>query len=64
MKILILCLLTGVMISLGFALRAMTTGSRQQTVNALTLRVALSIGLLVVMLISWKMGLIEPHNGG
>ena len=64
MKILILCLLTGVMISLGFALKAMTTGSRQQTVNALTLRVALSIGLLVVMLISWKMGLLEPHNGG
>ena len=61
MKILILCLLTGVVISLGFALRGMTNGSRQQTVNALTLRVILAIGLRVVMLVSWKMGLIEPH---
>jgi len=66
MKILILCLLTTVVISLGFALRAMTstTVSRQQTANALTIRVVLSIGLLVVMLVSWKMGWIEPHNAG
>ena len=66
MKILILCLLTGVVISMGFALRAMTStaGSRRQTANALTVRVVLSIGLLVVMLVSWKMGWIEPHNSG
>lgn len=66
MKILILSLLTLVVISLGFALRAMTTttGSQRQTANALTVRVVLSIGLLVVVLVSWKMGWIEPHNAG
>ena len=70
MKILILSLLTLVVISLGFALRAMTTTttnttvSRRQTANALTVRVILSIGLLVVVLVSWKMGWIEPHNAG
>lgn len=66
MKILILSLLTLVVISLGFALRAMTTttGYQRQTANALTVRVVLSIGLLVVVLVSWKMGWIEPHNAG
>ena len=37
-------------------------GESDQTVKALTLRVALSIGLFILLMIGWATGLITPHG--
>ena len=37
-------------------------GQTNRTVNALTLRVGLSIGLIAFILISYKAGLIKPND--
>jgi len=31
-------------------------------VNALTVRIALSVALFILMFIAWQQGLIEPHG--
>ncbi len=62
MKPIIVMIMVAVIVSLGSALFSMTrgAGSAQRMANALTLRVALSVTLILVLLISWKMGLMEP----
>jgi hypothetical protein len=64
MKFIVTALFLGIIISLGSGFFSMTrgNGSSQQMANALTLRVALSVALVVFLLVSWKMGLIEPHG--
>lgn len=64
MKILIVGMLFAIIASLGHALFAMTGGPSddKRMVRSLTIRVALSVGLFVVLLISWSMGLISPHG--
>ncbi|HNP62731.1 MAG TPA: twin transmembrane helix small protein [Woeseiaceae bacterium] len=66
MKMLIAILLLAVVISLGSALSSMTNPDDRSSrmLRALTIRVVLSIGLVIVLVISWKFGLIEPHAGG
>lgn len=66
MKTLIAVLLVAVIISLGSALSSMTNPDDRSSrmLRALTIRVVLSIGVVIVLALSWKFGLIEPHAAG
>lgn len=63
MKLLIVAMLLAIIASLGHAMFSMVGGPQdnKRMVNALTLRVALSVGLFILLFISWRFGLIEPH---
>ncbi len=63
-KILILTMLALILASLFSALVYLIKdkGQGERTVKALTLRIALSIGLFILLLVSFKLGLIgQPH---
>ena len=64
MKMLIVAVILGIIASLGQALFAMASGpaTSSRMVRALAVRVGLSVGLFLVLLISWHLGLIEPHG--
>ncbi len=66
MKMVIVILLLGVIISLGFALFSMkSSGGRSvRMLRALTIRIVFSIGLIIALLLFWKLGYIEPHASG
>jgi len=63
-KIIIISLLFVILISLGTALFSMMKNEPEsnRTVKALTVRILLSIALLVLIMIGYTMGLIAPHN--
>lgn len=66
MKFLIFAALIGIVAALAFAGRAMLNDGRDgqpkthRMMRALALRVALSIGLFLLILLSYKMGWIHP----
>ena len=64
MKIIIVGLLLLVIISLFTALYTMVKdkGQTDRTLRALTMRVALSIGLIIFIYISYKAGFIQPNQ--
>lgn len=64
MKFVVVLMLVGVVLSLGSALVSMTRGpsSSKAMANALTVRVALSVSLVVMLVIAWAFGLIEPRG--
>ena len=63
-KTIIIGLLLIILVSLGTALFSMLKNKPEsnRTVKALTVRIALSIALLVLIMIGYSMGLITPHN--
>ena len=63
-KILIVVVLAAIVASLGSGLFHLVQDDRQskKTVNALTVRVALSVTLFILLFIAWQQGLIEPHH--
>jgi len=63
-KIIIVGLLLIILISLGTALFSMMKNQpdSNRTVKALTVRIALSIALLILIMVGYSMGLITPHN--
>jgi hypothetical protein len=63
-KVLIAITLLGIVASLGHALFAMTSGpdNSGRVVRALTVRIALSVALFAVLMLSWYFGLIEPRH--
>ena len=63
-KIIIISLLVIILISLGTALFSMMKNEpdSNRTVKALTVRIALSIALLILIMIGYSMGLIAPHS--
>lgn len=63
-KIVIVSILLFIIISLGVALFAFVKKDRDsdKMIKALTYRIALSIGLLVLMMIGAQFGLISPHG--
>jgi len=63
-KIIIIGLLLIILFSLGTALFSMLKNEPEsnRTVKALTVRVALSIALLILILVGYSMGWITPHN--
>lgn len=64
MNLLIALLLLGIVASLGAAMYFMIhdTGPKKRTVNALILRISLSLGLILFLVIGYFMGWIEPHG--
>lgn len=63
-KFLIIVCLIGIIISLGTGLFHLVNdkGNSKKMANALTVRVALSVGLFILLFIAWKQGLIQPHS--
>jgi len=63
MKVLIAVLLIGIVLSLGQALFAMSSGPDQsgRMVRALSVRVALSLLLFALVMVGSHFGLIEPN---
>jgi len=64
MKVIIVAVLLGIVASLGQALYAMASGptGSKRMVRALTVRVALSVGLFLLLLLGWGMGAITPNG--
>jgi FtsH-binding integral membrane protein len=64
LKYVVILMLLLILASLGsglfFLLR--DQGGSSRTVKALTLRVALSVGLFVLLLLAYAAGLIKPHG--
>lgn len=65
MKFLIIVALVGIVASLGHALFTMSSGptDSNRMVQALTVRISLSVALFVLLLLGWHFGLIAPHGG-
>jgi hypothetical protein len=64
MRIIILFALAGILLSLGSALVYLIRdkGATNRTVNALTLRVGISVALFLFILFSYWMGWIQPRT--
>jgi hypothetical protein len=64
MKVLIVVTLLAIIVSLGHAMFSMASGPQddKRMVNALTVRVALSVVLFGLLFVGWHFGLIEPHG--
>jgi hypothetical protein len=65
-KILILAVLAAIVFSLGSALFHLSRGKGdpKKMVRALTVRVALSVALFILLMLAWYNGLISPHGLG
>jgi hypothetical protein len=61
-KVIVIIVLIAILASLGSALVALLRGRSGLSLQALTLRVALSIGLFVFLMIAYATGLISPHG--
>jgi cytochrome bd-type quinol oxidase subunit 2 len=63
-QILVVCVLVGIVASLGNALFHLSSGKgdSRKMVRALTIRVGLSVGLFLVLIGAWAMGVISPHG--
>lgn len=66
MKAIILITLLAIVASLGHALYTMTSGptDSKRMVQALTVRIGLSVALFALLMIGWYMGLLAPHAVG
>ena len=62
-KLLIVGVLIAIVISLGSGLFHLVKGEGQskRMVNALTLRIALSVALFILLFVAWRTGLITPN---
>lgn len=65
-KILVLVTLVAIVFSLGSALFHLSRGKGdpKKMVRALTIRVALSVALFILLMLAWYNGLISPHGIG
>jgi len=63
-QIMVVCVLVGIVASLGNALFHLSSGKGdpKKMVRALTIRVGLSVGLFLLLMSAWAMGLISPHG--
>jgi len=63
-KILIVVVLAAIILSLlsGLFHLVKETGESKRMVNALTMRIALSVALFILLFIAWYAGLITPHH--
>ena len=63
-KIAVVVILLVILLSLGSGLFFLVRdkGQSHRTVKALTLRIALSVGLFILLMVAYAMGLIAPHG--
>jgi hypothetical protein len=64
MKILVVILLGCIVVSLGQALHAMSSGPEhsERVVRALSVRIGLSLVLFALLMLGWYLGLITPNE--
>lgn len=65
-KFLIVACLVAIVASLGSGLFHLVNdkGESKKMVRALTVRIALSIALFILLFIAWSQGMIQPHGLG
>ncbi|MDY0066589.1 MAG: twin transmembrane helix small protein [Steroidobacteraceae bacterium] len=65
-KVLIIACLIAIVASLASGLFHLVNdkGQSRKMVRALTVRIALSVALFILLFIAWSQGLIEPHGVG
>jgi hypothetical protein len=65
-KVLIVACLIAIVASLGSGLFHLVNdkGESKKMVRALTVRIALSVALFILLFIAWSQGMIEPHGLG
>lgn len=63
-KILIVVIFLGIVASMGSALIFLVKdrGQSDRTLKALTVRIAISVALFVLLFVLWSLGLIAPHG--
>jgi len=63
-RLLIIAVLVGIIASLGSALFQLSrkAGDSRKLARDLTIRVALSVALFVLLMLAWHFGLIAPHG--
>lgn len=66
MKVLIVACLIAIVVSLGSGLFHLVNdkGESKRMVRALTIRIALSVALFILLFIAWSQGMIQPHGLG
>ena len=64
LKVLIILVLAAIVASLGSALFHLSRsgGDSNKMFRALALRVGLSVGLFILLMLAWALGLITPHG--
>jgi putative copper export protein len=64
--LLLVCLLAAIVLSLGAGLFHLARGRDEEDsrklARALTIRIAISLGLFALLMIAWYLGLISPHG--
>ena len=65
-KIIIILMFVIILISLGAALYYLVQdkGSTKRTVNALTIRIAISVSIILLLILGYYGGVIQPHGIG
>jgi hypothetical protein len=58
--VMFVAILGSLAVALGFLLRS--RGGSRGLVNALTIRIGLSVLLFLILMVAWYAGLIEPHG--
>jgi len=60
----VIVVLVAIVASLGMALYYLATdrGESRKLVNSLTVRIALSVVLFLLLMLAWRFGLIHPHG--
>ncbi|NIM29154.1 MAG: twin transmembrane helix small protein [Gammaproteobacteria bacterium] len=63
-KILVIAIFLGIVASMGSALIFLIKdkGQSNRTLNALTVRIIVSVALFVLLFVLWGLGLINPHG--
>ena len=63
-RLAVIVVLVAIIISLGVALYHLATdrGESKKLVNSLTVRVALSVLLFLLLMLAWRFGLVRPHG--
>lgn len=63
-KLLLMLMLAAIVASLGVALYQLASGRGDSgnMLRSLTVRIALSVALFVLLMLAWRMGLISPHG--
>lgn len=63
-KLLVILVLAGIVASLGLALYQLASGRGDSghMLRSLTIRIALSVVLFVLLMVAWRLGLISPHG--
>jgi Protein of unknown function (DUF2909) len=64
LKVVIVLIFLGIVASLGSALfhLSRSKGDSNKMFRALALRVGLSVGLFILLMVAWALGLITPHG--